>query len=230
MQRVDRVAKSDEIELAQQRLRQRVIQVRTRERVVHQAPQRALTEACGGRINRRQRGRQRLLRPQHVKPGMDHLAAEEARAHFAEGAHPRPCHESLGLAGIEVVEPQHHFAARVLDAAHELAPRPVHDFARAHRALDLHRLPRWRVGDRRNARFVFVAQRQVQHEVEFAQHAEFGELRPQRGISGQALIVSRRRCGRFRLAAALHASTSIASASTTAPRGSSATPTAARAG
>src|SRR6185437_605330 len=111
-------------------------------------------------------------------------------------------------------------ALAVAQQADELPARPVLNFRACDDALGLHRLADTYARERHDARVVFIAQRQVQHEVLLAQHADAGEL------------VGEGRCG---LAArpggwdgrrsARHApgNTSVASTSIRAPRGSAAT-------
>ena len=46
---------------------------------------------------------------------MDHLAAEEPRAHFAESAHRCAFSERFCLARVEIEKAQHQFARGILD-------------------------------------------------------------------------------------------------------------------
>jgi len=109
MQGVDSLAKTAQAETFQDFFRQRVIELRARERLFDQASQPSLRKAVRGRINRRQRRRQWILSMQHAKARMDHLPAEKARARFTEGAHLRTRLKRLGLITKEIEEAQRQF-------------------------------------------------------------------------------------------------------------------------
>ena len=96
VQRGDRRGESIEAELRAQRFGQRLVEFGALERLRDQPAQRGLGESRGDRIDRRERGRQRLLAVQHVEARMDHLAAEQAAAGLPEGAHARTRRERLG--------------------------------------------------------------------------------------------------------------------------------------
>jgi hypothetical protein len=105
-----------------------------------------------------------------------HLGAEEAPAHFAERAHApafvRSVLELPQLAWVEVEEAQH----QPFGVHHELAPGPVHDLRLEDPRFDAHRGSLGRPIDRRENRFVLVAQRQVQREVEPRAQPELEEF------------------------------------------------------
>src|SRR5262249_40616734 len=99
-----------------------------------------------------------------------------------------------------------------------------------HGALDLDRDSGNGFGDRRDARLVLVAQRQVEHQIEVPADPELGELRRDlgRGLGGRSPAPSPPQVAAG--SGPQFPSTATASASTRAPRGSEATPTTARAG
>ena len=181
VQGVDGVAERRHAEARGDVRGQRFVEFALREGLRDQAAQGRLRQPGRGRINRRQRLGQRRVRAHHAIARVDHLRPEETRAHLAEGAHARPRRQRLRLAAVEIEKAHVQQAARVLDLADELAPRAIGDLAVDHRALDLHRGALMRLGDRREPRLVFVAQRQMQHQIELAVYAEFRQLGFQRG-------------------------------------------------
>ena len=113
--------------------------------------------------------------------GVDHLAAEKAAAQFAAHAQPLAGRQRLLLRRVEVQEAQHQrFALVVAELRHQLPPLPQLDAAFGNRGLDLHRVALAGVGQAVDAGGVFVAQRQVQRQVDVAQQAELVH-RPLRG-------------------------------------------------
>ena len=127
-----------------------------------------LSEPGGRRIHGRQRFRDRRLAANDAVARVNHLRPEEALPHFAECAHPRAGRELLQLTRVEVEEAQRKHAAAVFDVADELAPRPVFHFTFDDASFDEHVLRGRRFVDRIDVRFVVVAQRQMQHEIERA--------------------------------------------------------------
>ncbi len=107
---------------------------------------------------------------------MDHLRAEEAAAQFA--AHPQAgaFGHQLGLAAVEINEPQRQLAGIVGNLDHHLAARAQADLVGGDHALDLHRQPHARapdgIGDRQQRGLVLVAHRQVQHQIDVALEPE----------------------------------------------------------
>ena len=119
---------------------------------------------------------------------MNHLQAEEPAARFAAHAHPATEREGLLLRRIEVEKAQHQIvAAVVLQLDHELAPWPELDARIGDHALDLADFAVVQRRDRHDPGLVFVAQRQVQGEVDVANQAELFER-----------LVGRRRSARRR--------------------------------
>ena len=161
MQGVNGFTKIAQPEAPQDILGQSILERGPRERAFDQAPQRCLPKTGRGRIDRRQRRRQRFPMVQYTKARMDHLPAKKASAHFTEGAHARAGLKRLGLASIEIEEAQRQLTSGILDPRNQLASRAVHDLGRAHDAFHLDRQPGRRTRDRCDACLVFVAQRQV---------------------------------------------------------------------
>src|SRR5439155_13513910 len=127
----DSLAKTAQAEPSQDFFRQRVIELRARERLVDQGPQSSLRKSFRGRVDRRQRRRQRILSAQHAKARVDHLPAEKARAHFTECAHPGAGLKRLGLTSKEIEEAQRQLSRGILDLRDQLALRAVYDLGRA---------------------------------------------------------------------------------------------------
>ena len=155
-----------EAEAAAQAFGEGVVERLAVQRLEDERAQVGLLQARGGRVDRRQRIRERLARGHDAVAGMRHFRAEKARAHFAERAHPQAllggALELLELAAVEVEKAQH----QALGMHYELPLRSIHDLCFQNLGLDAHRLPcRRRVG-RRKEGLVLVAQRQVEHEVE----------------------------------------------------------------
>ena len=210
VQKLHAVAEPGQAVAAAQPLGQRVLQRPGVQRIEDASAQRRLREPCGRRVDRRQALRQRLTLAHEAVARVRHLGAEPAAAHFAEGAHAQAFFsralELLQLAAIEIEKAQDH-AIGVHD---QLAARPVGDFGPLELRLDEHRPSGRRAVRRGQRRPVLVAQRQVKHEVEARAQPELVELA----------------CAPRRL----HPECRMASISTSAPRGSPETPTAARAG
>ena len=176
------------------------------ERFEHLDAQRGLRHAGGCGIDRRQRVGQRLVVGDDAVARMRHLDAEPAAADLAEGAHLATlldrALELLQLAAVEVEEAKDD----AIGMHDQLAPRPEGDFGALDARFNQHgRARRCAIG-RRHPGLVLVAVRQVQHEVEARAQPELRERR------------------------ALHPACRMASISTSAPRGSPATPMAARDG
>ena len=187
--------------------------------------QRRLPEAGGGGVHRRQAARQRRVVAGFDEARMHHLQPEKTAAHFADEAEGFARLEQLAVAGIKMQEADaEHAAAGVAHRQGQHAARAVGDGGFRHRRLHLRGVARQQIADRRQPGFVFPAQRHVQHQIGVAGKAELGEFGRERRADGKG---KRRR--RFQLSR-LYPMTITASASTSAPRGSAATPTAARAG
>ena len=145
---------------------------RARQRPSHRLSQIGLGQLRAGRVDGRERGRQRRRCVHHFHHRMHHLAPEEAATQLAAHAQTLARRHGLLLRGVEVEEAQHQLAAAVLQRHEQLAARALLDAASDHHAFNLHRLGLARLRDRHHARLVFIAQRQVQGEVDVAQQAE----------------------------------------------------------
>ncbi len=193
------------------RLGQRVVEGDFLQRGQHELAQLRLRQACRGRVDRRQRLRQRLAGRDDPVARVHHLRAEETGTDFAEGAHQLRlfCRalKLAQLAAVEIQEAQH----QALGVHHELPLRPVLHFGLQHARFDLHRRARGRGIDRRQTGFILVAVRQVQHQVLRRAQAELGELFLEAGaavsegmrtyLPGTRMRVSRRTgCSRSRRA------------------------------
>ena len=189
-------------------------------------------QACAGdaaqrAVHRRQRGVW-LVWPHGGRAilRMHHFAAGRAGARFAEAAQPHARAQHVSLAGGEVEEAHREKAAALLQRRGERPPPPVagihlHDLS-AHQAT----LANLDLGQGHETGAVLIALRQVQQQIAHGADATFGEglghLRPHAAQRAHR-VAARRHLAQV-------GSNSTASASTKAPRGSAATPTAARAG
>ena len=160
------------------RRRQRVGPVDPLHGVRNRAPQDELRYAFAGRIDRRQRTRQRCAFEHHLVLGMHHLRAEKAMPHLGAGAYPVAFGKLPGLAAVEVQEAQHQRAGIVGNRHHQLPAWPELHRAGSDDAFDLGRPAEHEagLGDRHDLRFVFVPQRQVQHQVHVRTQAEPRQL------------------------------------------------------
>ena len=146
------------------------------ERLLDQLAQQRLRQAGGGRIDRRERLRQRVAAAHYAIARMDHLGAEEALAQLAHQPHARTGRKLLLLARIEIEEAQVQDFVAVAHAAHQRALGSELHGGVLDLALELHGLAAHRVGEACDLGFVLVAQRQVQHEVQLPAHTELLQL------------------------------------------------------
>ncbi len=159
------------------RLGQQLRQRGARQRVVDRFAQIRLRHARGARIHRRQRLRQRRVFVDHAHRRMHHLHAEETAAHVAAHAQPRADRHLLDLRAVEIQKAQHEFVAGVVAQFHQqLAARAIGDLVVEHHAFGLRDAARQQMPDRRQRGLVFVAHRQMQHQIDVARETEFGEL------------------------------------------------------
>jgi hypothetical protein len=155
---------------------------------------------------------------------MHHLETVKAAADLAEEAQPTAARrfQRALLAAVEAQEAQIEQAVlgtRIADPQQQLATRNQPERHLEEPDLELHRDAEGSGSDGRDPRLVLIAQRKMQNEIFSPLQAQLAQMVPD----------CRRRRDRVRRR---HQppSTSTASASTNAPRGSAATPTAARAG
>jgi hypothetical protein len=107
---------------------------------------------------------------------MHHLGAEETAAHLAKGPDARAFAQGRLLAGVEAEKAQRDLARAVPGPHDHLPARPELQLVAVHDHLDLHRLAAKGTLDRRDARFVLVAQRQMHQQIGLAMEADLGEL------------------------------------------------------
>ena len=138
-------------------------------RLADQLAQRVLRHAGGRRVHGCQRARQGLIVGDRTIARMHHLGTEKTVPNLAEDAQAAPIvaggFQLFGLATVEVEEAQHQFAAGIGDTRHQLTARAKLYRHIKHLSLDLHRRTRQSSVDQRDAGFIFVTQRQVQHEI-----------------------------------------------------------------
>ncbi len=204
----------------------------------------ALSEALGRGIDRGQVliGARRGRSVGAPVLGVHHLEARRSAAHFAETADAHAAREAFALPCREMKESQREKARAVGDSRQHLAPAAKSDFREQHFALDDGARALGDLSQRNHAGPVLVAQRQQEQEVLRGLDAEraqplrlpladaaqrrdglgvdhtYGRARPPRPPGAHAARTP-----------AAHKAT-MHSTSTCAPRGSEATPTAARAG
>ena len=106
--------------------------------------------------------------------GMNHLQAVKTVFDFAQGAHLLSFGELFLVAGIKVDEAQVEQAAGLVPYPREqLFSGREPDFLQQHFALYLTGHADWGIGNRGDAGFVFITQRQVQCQIPQAVQAEF---------------------------------------------------------
>ena len=152
--------------------------------------------------------------------GMHDFKSGGTAPHFAETADARAAREPRLLLRREVKESQREEARAVADLAEHLPAAAKQHLRQQHLAFDRGALPGPQFSQGREAGAVLVAQRQQEQQVLGGLDAERAQLAGQR-IADAAQYRDRSHC---RHNATMH------STSTCAPRGSAATPTAARAG
>ncbi len=219
VQQADARIQCGQAERVEPRGRERV-RDRRGKRALDKFAQGRLAEPGGGRVDRSEAARQRRVGVGFREAWMHHLQTEKAAAYLAHETEARTGLEQLDVAGIEVEEADaEDIAAVVADRHGEHAARAIGDTDFVDRGLHLCGEAGAQNTDRGDAGFVFPAQRQVQHQIGVAGEAQLREL------VGERRTYRNRKCSR-----SVQITTMIASASTSAPRGSAATPTAARAG
>ena len=166
--------------------RQQLRQVGARQPRRHGLAQVGLRQLRARRVHRRQRRGQRRVGGRGLHDRVHHLQPEEAAARVAPHAHALAHRQRLLLRGVEVQEAQHQVVAAgvaagvvsgvvsgVITQAHHQLPARAHlHLAGADHAFDLRMLAIAQRGDGRDARFVFVAHRQVQRQVDGSHQAE----------------------------------------------------------
>ncbi len=216
------LAEAAEAKLREELLVERVLEREVIERICDLLAQSRLRQPRGRRVYGRERlGKRRVLADDAVAR-VHHLVAEEAGTHLAEEPHAPAGRELLRLARIEIEEPDPQLVVALVQLHHEGAAR-----AELHVRLDdlgFHERghPGAHFLQRREAGLVLVAQRQVQDEVELRADAELFQARVEARL--------RARRGGDLHAPGVDPRCITASISTSAPRGSEATPIAARAG
>ena len=175
-----------------------------RERAIDRLAQHVLRQSCRRRIDGRQPVGQRCVLVDDAKLRMDDLRTEIAVAHIAVDADACALRERFLMARIEREEAQRErcvAALGIAQQADELPARAVLDVDIGDHTFGLHRHAGAHPGKRNEAGVILVAQRQVQHEVFLAQHADALELVGQRGGAS-----ARRLRRRTRSRAAIHRS------------------------
>jgi len=107
---------------------------------------------------------------------MNHLGPEEALAQLAQ--QPQPCARGqlFEVTRVKVEEAQLYRILAVAHAAHERTLRPVLDQGLLDLCFDLHRLAGRRIVHTHDLGFIFVAQRQMEDEIELPPHPEAIQL------------------------------------------------------
>ena len=108
---------------------------------------------------------------------MNHLTAEKTVLNFTHRPNPPPLCHLLLMAGIKMDKAQkQHSARRIAYPHHQLAARFKLHFLQFHYPFHLTALTKRRIRNRRNMRFVFIADRQMQHHFPRRIQAQFFEL------------------------------------------------------
>ena len=171
--------------------RHRFAEVHACQRRRHGPSKIGLRQGGGGRVDRRELVGQRRVFLNHRDHRVHHLAAEQSAAGLAPNPQPTARSQHLLLRRIEVQESQQQRVACGIDQRHPKLPAAVTlHLAALDDAFDLSRQALAQIGDRRQARLVLVAQRQVQREVDVASQAELLHRSLRAG-----LLARRWRCG-----------------------------------
>ena len=146
------------------------------QRPAHQTAQKPLRQSFHARIDRREAiGQGRFDRHQ---PRMEHLAlAEEPDPDFTEPAHVLTRLQPFGGTGIDVQPAPGEQARAVVQMRDELWSRPLLALHPHDAAFHEHGRTGLRLRHGRDARLVFVAQRQEKKEILGAHHPEFHQAR-----------------------------------------------------
>ena len=96
---------------------------------------------------------------------MDNFLAKITIVNLAKHAQPCADLQGLLLVGIEIEKAQRHPTAIVGDPRHQLSAGTKRDFAINHLNLKLRSLTGARIGNSRDACFIFVTQRQMHDEI-----------------------------------------------------------------
>src|SRR5687768_6655064 len=107
---------------------------------------------------------------------MNHFNAEETWAGFPQQPYAPANGIGFHLAAVKIQKAHEQHAGGIFHLAHQLAPRAIHDFTSDYYALDLYCLVCRHITDRIEMSFVFIAQRQMQHQIEFIGDTQPGEF------------------------------------------------------
>ncbi|MDT4848092.1 hypothetical protein FQZ97_821750 [compost metagenome] len=126
-----------------------------------------------------------------VKGRVHHGSAHEATADFTTHPHPSAHRQRLLVRGVEAEEAQGAGVRAVVQRHQQLAARAHRDLLVSHRALHLYGLAVAGIAQAHHAGFVFVAQRQVQCQVDVAREPQLvqGFLRGRERLGGGGLGV-----------------------------------------
>ncbi len=214
------------------------------ERLSRERAQTTLLHAFGGRIDRCQCeiDGQRLSSVHASIFGMHDFEAAGSAPGLPIDAQARAAREAGLLTGAEVKESKRQPARTIGDPAQQLASAAIHNLAQLDSRLDGDARPVGQTADRAHMRAIFVAQRQQEPEILHRAHVEFLEARGERftdtGEARDRLQLGSG--GRIGLPGSSHAARArgqgqlarwrMQSISTSAPRGSVATPMVVRVG
>jgi hypothetical protein len=185
VQEANRRAELGQAQPLQQIGRQGIAEIEARQRLGYQAPQRRLAEAGGGRINRRQPLGQAIAGHHRMKAWMDDFGPEKAVVDLAEHAQTGAGLQDFLLVGVEVKEAQRNGTTGITHPRNQLAARSVGELAVGDFDLELCGDARHSIGQRGDAGFVLVAQRQVEDKIGVGPEAQPGQPRRQRVAGGR---------------------------------------------
>ena len=114
---------------------------------------------------------------------MNHLGTEKSGARFAANAKALARRHVAHEAAVKIEKAQHQCAAGIGDAHDHRAARAVLNRRVSDFTFDLREHTVNQVSNRRDARFIFIAQRQMQHQIEAALETETRELCAERAAA-----------------------------------------------
>ena len=138
-----------------------------------------LRQLCAAGVHRCQGGGQGGTHINRLVLRVHHLAPDKPATHFTPHTQALAQRHGLLLAAVKVKKAQQQFAAGISHTHQQLAARALVDVAFSDRAFDLRHIAMAQAADGSDARFVFIAQGQVQGQVNGAHqaHALHGQCR-----------------------------------------------------
>ena len=170
-----------QIKTTAQAIRQRVSQIRLRQRGTDMFAEQRLRHPCSRRVNRSETVRQRYFRTDCAVTGMHHLQSKKTAAHFTQCTDQITLGKLFHLATVKIDEAQVKFGAAVVaNTRNQRTTRLVLGLAMGHHTLYLDSAARQCLRNGGEPGLIFIAQRQMQDQICRAMQSQLGERRGQR--------------------------------------------------